>query len=179
VSDEKAERIRSKISASQARTRGEGTPRKAKPKTAATRSKPEQAERSIVEKALEDHPLALMAGGVVLGAIAASLIPASWSRKLGSRVLGLAAVAGEMGALYGGKALEAASEGARAGQDKLEDIGGTLAEQGSDARRKAAELGSLAAKRALEIAESAARNARDASGSALKAIGELSDRARS
>jgi hypothetical protein len=40
-------------------------------------------------------------------------------------------------------------------------------------------LGSLAAKRALEIAESAARNARDASGSALKAIGELSDRARS
>jgi hypothetical protein len=178
VSDDKAERIRSKISASQARTRGEGTPRKPKPKTTTTRPKPQADERGFIDKALQDHPLALVAGGVVLGAIAASLIPSSWGRKLGNRVLGIAAVAGEMGALYGGRALEAASEGARAGQDKLEDIGGTLAEQGSDGRRKAAELGSLAARRALEIAEAAARNARDASGSALKAIGDLSDRAR-
>ena len=171
---DKAERIRSKISASQARSRGDAAPRKAKP----TPRKRASGESGFIEKAMADHPLALLAGSMVLGVIAASLLPRSWGSKLGSRMLGLATVAGELGAVYGTKALSAAAEGARTGQDKLEDLGEVLADQGSDARRKAIELGTLAGKRAIELAGVAAKNARDAGDGAIKAISDLSERAR-
>ena len=156
--DGKADRIRSKISASQARTQGKAAPRKA-----ASRPKAKRSDGgNFFDRALYDHPLALLAGSMVLGAIAASLMPASWGRKLGSRALGLAAVAGELGALYGGKALGAAAEGARVGQDKLEDLGETLADQSADARRKAVELAGIAAK-----------SARETTGGALRALSDL------
>ena len=174
MSDNKAERIRSKISASQARSRGDAAPRKAK-KASSRRA---SGETTFIEKAIADHPLALLAGSMVLGVIAASLLPRSWGGKLGSRMLGLATIAAELGAAYGSKAWGAAAEGARAGQDKLEDLGETLADQSSDARRRAVELGTLAGKRAIELAGVAAKNAREASGGALKAISDLSDRAR-
>jgi hypothetical protein len=174
VSDEKAERIRTKISASQARSRGEAEPRKSKPAP----RKRATGEQSFIDKAMADHPLALLAGSVVLGAIAASLVPRSWGSKLGGRMLGLATVAGELGVTYGSKAWGAAADGARVGQDKLEDLGEVLADQGNEARHKAVELAVLAGKRAIELAGVAAKNARDAGDGARKAIGELSDRAR-
>ena len=74
TSKDKAERIRSKISASQARARGDAAPRK--PKRAPR--KRASGETTFIEKAVADHPLALLAGSVVLGAIAASLMPRSW-----------------------------------------------------------------------------------------------------
>ncbi len=174
MSDEKAERIRSKISASQARSRGDAAPRKAKPAP----RKRASGETTFLDKAIADHPLALLAGSVILGAIAASLVPRSWGSKLGGRMLGLATVAGELGVAYGSKAWGAAAEGARAGQDKLGDLSETLADQGSDARRKAIELGTLAGKRAIELAGVATKNAREAGDGALKAISDLSERAR-
>ncbi|QGN53877.1 hypothetical protein [Novosphingobium sp. Gsoil 351] len=172
--DPRAARIRSKIDASQKRVRGEGAPRKAK----AAPRKRASGETGFIEKAMADHPLALLAGSVVLGAIAASLVPRSWGSKLGSRALGLAAIAGELGATFGSKAWSATAEGARVGQDKLEDLGESLADRSSQAGRKATDLGLLAGKRALELAGLAAKNARDASDSALKAIGDLKTRAR-
>ena len=175
TSNDKAERIRSKISASQARSRGTGAPRKPK---AASRKRA-SGESTFIEKAMADHPLALLAGSVVLGVIAASLMPRTWGSKLGGRMLGLATVAGELGAAYGSKAWGAAAEGARAGQDKLEDLGETLADQSTDARRRAVELGTVAGKRAIELAGVAAKNAREASGGAVKALSDLSNRARS
>lgn len=176
MSDDKAERIRSKIDASQARSRGDAAPRKARAKTAPRQRA--SGETGFIEKAMADHPLALLAGSVVIGAVAASLIPRSWGSKLGSRVLGLATIASELGAVYGTKAWAATAEGARAGQDRLEDLGETLADRGSDAGHKATELGLLAGKRALELAGLAAKNAREASDNARKAIGDLTDRAR-
>ena len=156
--DDRADRIRSKISASQARTQGKAKPRKAASKPRARKSD----GANFFDKAIDDHPLAMLAGSMVLGAIAASLLPASWGRKLASRALGAAALAGELGALYGGKALEAAAEGARAGQDRLEDLGETLADQSAEARRKAAEL-----------AATAAKSARESTGGVLKALSDL------
>ena len=171
---DRADRIRKKISASQERSSGKAPPRKAKAKPRAAK----RDDSNFFDRALDDHPIALLAGSMILGAIAASLVPASFSRKIGSRVLGLAAVAGELGALYGNKAWGAAAEGARVGQDKLEDLGETLADHSADARRKALELGTLAGKRALELAGTAADNARATGGSALKALSDLSARAR-
>lgn len=170
----KAERIKAKISASQARSQGKAPARKSPRKPRAGNDN----RGNLFDRALDNHPLALLAGSVVLGAIAASILPRSFGSKLAGRALGLAAVAGEIGALYGNKALGAAADGARAGQDKLEDLGETLADHGADARRKAIELGTLAGKRAIELAGVAARNARESGSGAIKALSDLSDRAR-
>ena len=175
MTDDKAQRIKAKIDASQARNRGDGPARKPA-RTNARRSA--AGQQNFFDRAVDEHPLALLAGSIVLGAIAASVLPRSFGSKLAGRALGLAAVAGELGAVYGNKAWGAAAQGARAGQDRLEDIGETLAEHGSDARRKALELGALAGKRALELAGEAARTARDGGSGALKALETLSERVR-
>ena len=187
----KAQRIEDKIAASSARSSGRA-PARASEKTArasekTARSSPKQHPaardgadgRSFLTRALDDHPLALLAGGVLLGAVAASLIPASVTRKLGSRMFSLAALAGEMSALYGGKALEKGNQAARAGQDRLEDLGETAADYSADARARAIELGTLAAHRAIELATGAASNARSTGGGLVKRLSDLADRARS
>jgi len=172
----KARRIKDKIAASTARSSGKAPARtSANPKTAA-RSGPD--ERSFLTRALDDHPLALLAGSVVLGAVAASLIPASFMRKMGSRAFGFAALAGEMSALYGGKALEKGSQAARAGQDRLEDLGESAADYSADARARAIELGTLAARRAIDLASEARSSARDTGGGLARRLGALADRAR-
>lgn len=172
----KAKRIKDKIAASTERSSGKAPPR-ASARTKAGDSA-DRGERSLFTRTLEDHPLALLAGSVALGAVAASLIPASITRKLGSRALGLAALVGEASALYGGKALEKGSQAARAGQDRLEDLGESAADHAADARTRAIELGTQAARRAIELATDAASNARGTSGGFIKRLGELADRAR-
>lgn len=172
----KARRIKDKIAASNERSSGKAPPRK----SAVAKRTPRATgdDRGFLARALDDHPLALLAGSVVLGAVAASLIPASFARRIGSRAFGLAALAGEMGALYGGKALEKGSQAARVGQDRLEDLGESAADYGSEARQKAIELGTLAARRAIDLASEAASNARGTGGGLVKRLGELADRAR-
>lgn len=173
----KAKRIKDKIAASSARSSGKAPARTGSKPNGGARDAAD--ERSFLTRALDDHPLALLVGSVVLGAVAASLIPASVTRKLGSRVFGLAALAGEMSALYGGKALEKGSQAARAGQDRLEDLGESAADYGSDARARAIELGTLAAHRAIELATGAATNARSTGGGLVKRLSDLADRTRS
>lgn len=173
----KAQRIKDKIEASAARSAGKGPARGAAANDAAGRKVPD--ERSFVTRAIEDHPLALVAGGVVVGAIAASLIPSSVVRKLGNRALGLATLAGEMGALYGTKALEKGSEVAREGRERLEDLSESAADHASDARARAIELGIIAAQRAIELAHDARASARDGRGEIAKRVGAFADRVRS
>lgn len=172
----KARRIKDKIAASIARSSGKAPSRSGTKPQDAPRSGPD--ERNLLTRAIDDHPLALLAGGVVLGAVAASLVPASVMRKLGSRAFGIMALAGEMSALYGGKALEKGSEAARAGQERLEDLGESAADYSADARARAIELGTLAARRAIELATDAASNARGTGGGLVKRLGELTDRSR-
>ena len=172
----KAKRIKDKIAASTERSSGKAPQRAAAKAKPAARSRTDQ--RNFLTRALDDHPLALLAGSVVLGAVAASLIPASYARKLGSRAFGIAALAGEMSALYGGKALEKGSQAARAGQDRLEDLGESAADYSADARARAIELGTLAARRAIDLATDAASNARGTGGGLVKRLSELADRAR-
>ena len=171
----KAKRIKDKIAASSARNSGKAPQRH---DVTSKQARDGADDRNFFARALDDHPLALLAGGVVLGAVAASLIPASFVRKMGSRAFGMAALAGEMSALYGGKALEKGSQAARAGQDRLEDLGESAADYSADARARAIELGTLAARRALDLASDAASNARDTGGGLAKRLGEMADRAR-
>lgn len=178
MSDARIERIREKIFASQARSTGKEPPRSGTPGDDAA---PER--RSLFDRAIDDHPLAVLAGGILLGAVAAALVPRgsvprSSRGKLGKRLIGLATVAAELGALYGTKAFDAAAQGARESREKLGDLGETLAEQSGDARRKAARAGAMAGKRAIDLAGVAAKNARGAGGGAIKALTDLRDRSR-
>lgn len=172
----KAKRIKDKIAASSARNSGKAPPRR---EAMSRQARDAAGDRSFLARALDEHPLAMLAGGVVLGAVAASLIPASFVRKMGSRAFGMAALAGEMSALYGGKALEKSGQAARAGQDRLEDLGESAADYSADARARAIELGTLAARRAIDLASDAANSARGTGGGLVKRLGELADRARS
>lgn len=171
----KAKRIKDKIAASSARNSGKAPQRH---DATSKHARDGAADRNFFARALDDHPLALLAGGVVLGAVAASLIPASFVRKMGSRAFGMAALAGEMSALYGGKALEKGSQAARAGQDRLEDLGESAADYSADARARAIELGTLAARRAFDLASDAANGARGTGGGLARRLGELADRAK-
>jgi hypothetical protein len=176
---DKAGRIADKVAASRKRADREGqAAAKPKPARAAADGPVGDDQRTAFRKALDDHPVALLAGSLVLGMVAAGLIPASLGRKLGSRALGLAAVAGDLGAEYGSKALGFAAKGARAGQEKLDDLGETIAEKGDEARRRASEMRSLAGRRAVELAEAAAANARDARETALERINKISAKVR-
>lgn len=173
MSDDRTDRIRNKIAASQARSSGKAPSRK-RPSPGKDRAAP----GNLFEQTLDRHPLALLAGSIVIGAVAAALVPRSVGGKLGSRLRGAAALALELGALYGSKTLDTVAQGARDGREKLGDLGETVADQGADARRRASEFGAQAGKRAIELAGVAARNARNARGGALKALADLSDRVR-
>jgi hypothetical protein len=129
--------------------------------------------RSLAEKTIDDHPLALLAGSLVMGVVAANFFHASLLRRLGSRMLGAVVVAGELGARAGNKTLEAAAEAGRSGQERLTRLGDLVAEEGAEVRRRAAELGSHAGRRALSLAEEAAHEAREKGSHAIDRLGKL------
>jgi hypothetical protein len=189
VTDEsdKTQRIRDKISASQARAKGTGSPRKAK--TSKSDYRPSNSQGTTFTQLVEDHPLAMVAGGLVLGAAVAAILPAAFGRRLSSRLAGIATVAGELGTIYGSKALDIAAEAGRAGQEKLGELSEDFAETSAEARRRASDLSSQATRRAVDLgsdagrragklAEEATRSARDAGGTAFKALLDLAGKVR-
>jgi hypothetical protein len=169
-----AEAIRERIAASQARGKRQVSSTDSDG-VAITRPTPPDP-RGVVEKTAEDHPLVLLAGSLVVGAVAAGLLRSSFGRRVADRLLGIAVVAGEMGAAAGNKTLGAAAEAGRAGQDRLTRISDEVAEEAAEVRRRAVELGSQAGRRALSLASDAAAEAREAGSHALKRLGKLADR---
>lgn len=116
-----------------------------------------------------DYPFALVAGGVVLGALAGALLPRSAARRLAQAAIGAATVAGELGMTYGRQALDAATEAGSEGRqkigeltDRLGEFGGTLGDGAADAGRRAASATTDAGRRAAAVAGDAAETARDA-----------------
>lgn len=170
----KVRAIRKKIDASQERQR-------------APRGSSDEGPRNDLRKIVDDHPLAALAGSIMVGVIASALLPASITRKLGRGAVALTAAAAEMGALYGSKALELGEDARRASADALGEFSDTLAETGGEARRKAFdfagearrlafEFGNEASRRAAELAETASQTARDAQSEAGKQIQKMSTR---
>jgi hypothetical protein len=166
-----AQDLRQRISASQERSRS----RRKSAAEADGRPVPPDP-RGTFERAVEDHPLAMLAGSAILGIVAANLLQRSLGRKIASRVMGIAAVVGELGASYGNKTLEAAAEASRASQERLSKLGEAVAEESAEVRRRAAEMGAQARRKAAELASEAAAEAREAGESAVKRIGKLGGR---
>lgn len=74
---------------------------------------------------VKERPLTTIAGIAIAGLVIGSLFPKGRQvgRNVGTRAASLATLAAEFSALYGAIALDTVSDAARAGQDRLEDIG--------------------------------------------------------
>jgi len=114
-----------------------------------------------ISEMMRDHPLLLIAGGIALGALVATLLPRSVSGKLASRAIGLASVASELGLNFSQHARESAGDAARGTIDKLSDLSSqasTAAGRASDAAahagNNAVDAALVLAKKALELATS-------------------------
>jgi hypothetical protein len=89
---------------------------------------------------IREHPLLTVVGGIALGAVAASLVPKGTSRKLARRAIGLAEVAGSVGALLGTRMRERAGSA----RTELREQGGAMAERFEKLSESASErLGGL------------------------------------
>ncbi|WP_068076736.1 hypothetical protein [Novosphingobium lentum] len=144
----------------------------------------QQPPKSRVRQLAEDHPIAMLAGGIVVGALVARfvpvgrLLPAGLGRKVRRNALSLATVATELAAAYGAgagefaavagaKAADFASEAGREGRERIEDLGEVVSEAGTEARRRAA-----------DFAEVAVNGARGAGVAAMRRVGEIASRVR-
>lgn len=123
--------------------------------------------RSTVREVVEDHPIALLAGGLLIGALAARFLPRSLFGQLGKRTAALAAAGADMAALYGARIGSAASEAGQHGREKLEELGETASETAADAGRRATDLADLAVSTAKAVGTKA-----------LRRVAEVTDRVR-
>ena len=136
---------------------------------------------------LKMHPFATIGGALVVGAIAAQLLPGKigkGSRKSSRRAFELAVAAAELALAYGKRAGESAAD---TGRDSAIKLGHAGYEFGAKANERlngiAGKLGNhigdssdIARKRGLELAGSAADMARDAGALAARKLRELASR---
>lgn len=114
TSDQKRDELREKIETAEARN--------------AERTMGQYARdaRDSATGFVKAHPIATVAGGLAIGVLIAAVVPArgrKLSVKLGRNTAKYATLAAELGMAYGSGLLESANIAARAGQDRLEDVG--------------------------------------------------------
>jgi hypothetical protein len=125
-------------------------------------AKPVQTVKGLIE----EHPVASVAAGILLGALVAKALPSFSGRSskvedatssLRKSAAGLATVAGKMALDYASRAREAGREGLH----KVEEVGGTvggkIAEGGKDAGHKVIDFAEIARSVAMEASEAALR----------------------
>lgn len=121
---------------------------------------------------VREHPIATVGAALAFGIVLAAILPGPGRRltkrvggQVSDRATALAAIAAEMGIAYGSSLMGTASSAARAGQDKLEDIGDSLGDSARTIRReashRAAKVGDSAAILKRDAGRKAGRTARD------------------
>ena len=113
--------------------------------------------RSAVQGMIDDHPIALLAGGLLLGALVARLLPRNAMGKLGTRAAALTMAGAEMAALLSDRVASTAGEAAREGRGRLGDLGETFSETATEARRRTADLADIAITTAKAVGADALR----------------------
>lgn len=88
----------------------------------------------------KEHPVATVAGGVVLGLAVASLFkgPRRAAAAGGAKAAGLATLAGELALAYGAQVLDSAQDAGRQGARKLDDMSDSVGDTARKVRRDAA-----------------------------------------
>ncbi|WP_338465802.1 hypothetical protein RXV95_09455 [Novosphingobium sp. ZN18A2] len=181
MSDERRERVRERIEAARERVEQRAGVAAREAKDAAT------ATRQFVQ----EHPFAVIAGGVAVGGLVAALWPRRRRKQESGagRLSRLAAAAGEMAVAYATRAASGAREAGRDGMERLEDLGESVGDATSQARRVAGgiaessgeritEASSEMRKMAADLAEAAIESAREASDAALRRASEITARFR-
>jgi len=106
---------------------------------------------------VKKHPLATVGGAIFVGlAIGAMTKP---GRRLTKRTGVLAALVTDAAITYGIQAIDKASDVARDGQDKLEDLNDSVSDKARTAKREAAHLAGTAADRTRTVTRTATRKA--------------------
>jgi ElaB/YqjD/DUF883 family membrane-anchored ribosome-binding protein len=85
-----------------------------------------------------EHPLKTVAAGVLLGVAISALFPRSPTRKAARAGTDWLKMAGEMGMLYGARALDAAEDAGIHGLDRVQDMGDAAGAKARRLRRSAA-----------------------------------------
>jgi hypothetical protein len=127
---------------------------------------PEAAADTTVQSVkglIEQHPIAMLAGGILIGALIASAIPRRRSGapvqtaagNLGKQASRLAAVGAQLATAYAARAAQAGREGS----EKLEDLGGMISETSGEAKRRTGEMADVAATAFRELSAVALRHA--------------------
>ncbi|QCI92812.1 hypothetical protein [Novosphingobium sp. EMRT-2] len=139
---------------------------------AAVREKIESAKARVaasspaktVKTLVDEHPVAMLAGGILLGALVARAWPKRRSAakevvdsRLGKRAVALAALGAEIATAYATRAAEAGREGVARLEDIGGSVGGKIAEGGEEARKRAVDLTDVAVSSAREAGETALR----------------------
>lgn len=119
---------------------------------------------------VEEHPVAVVAGGLVLGALLAGAVARSRRKRPtaadavaeGASSMGkLAALGAELAMAYAARAAHAGKEGLGALEDIGSTVGETLGETGSEARRRASDFAEIALAGVRGAGEAALRHAAD------------------
>jgi len=141
-------------------------------------AKPVQTVKGLIE----EHPVASVAAGILLGALVARAIPsgtrkgAKTSDSLRKSAASLAAVASQFAVEYAAKARDAGRDGLH----KIEEVGGSVSEKlsevGGTVGGRLSESGTEAKRKAIDLAEIARAAAVEASEIALRKINELSSK---
>lgn len=129
-------------------------------------SKSVQTVKSLVE----EHPVASVAAGILLGALVAKALPSLGRRSnsaknaaedatnsLRKSATGLAAVAGKLAVDYAMRARDAGRDGVHKVEEVGGLVGGKISEGTDDARRKAMDLSEIVRSAAIEASEAALR----------------------
>lgn len=151
--DEKRDRIRTRIEESQERLSRDSSALPALPvRRAPADAYPPEDWRGLAN----EHPWLLVAAGAGIGLLAGALLPKRAGSKTASRALGLAAAGAELAIALSRNAREAASDGAREGLTRLDDSTAPLrrraGEMAGSASRNARSTGARLAGEAVKLA---------------------------
>jgi ElaB/YqjD/DUF883 family membrane-anchored ribosome-binding protein len=147
---------------------------KGKVDAAQKRNQQREEERSLGEYArdagssatsfVKEHPITTIIGGLAVGVLIASIVPGpgrKLRKKASKRSAVLAAALADVALTYGTTVLEGAGKAARAGQDRLGDLGDTIGTGARSAGREANTLAGNAGDTARDVGKAALRTLRN------------------
>ncbi len=141
VSDEKRQRIRDKIAASQERLEIQSIAERASESEYAAKA------RELGDNArgfAKQHPVLTVAGGLAAGALIAALLKPKTARALGKKALAYGAVAAEGAMLFGNRALDTAGDAGAEAKGRIGEFGSTVTDGAGDLAKEAERIGQAA-----------------------------------
>jgi ElaB/YqjD/DUF883 family membrane-anchored ribosome-binding protein len=146
---ERVERIKAQIDASQERLQRESTQLPAMPRREPL---PDAYPPEDLRSLAAEHPWLTMAAGAGLGMLAGALVPKRFGEGLGKRAFALATVAAELGLALSKQSRDAAGEKAGEGLARIDEGTAPIRQRARSAGRSARSQGVKLAGEAIRIA---------------------------